>query len=102
MEPNDSAAGKMGGFGGGMMWGLSIFRTKCAKCGTVQVHQNKPLETVRMNVCPQCKVRTVVIGHEHDDDASKRTSANWERGGLRDGDNERAMRILESAFREKG
>jgi hypothetical protein len=72
----------------------TVYRTKCIRCQAVHVHQNKPLETVRMHVCERCRVRTVVIGYEAED----RTPKNFETGGLRDGDNETARRLLNAAF----
>jgi hypothetical protein len=81
----------------GVMFG-QVFRTRCAKCGDVQVHHNTPLETVRMNTCPTCHVRTVVIGHE----AQDRTPKNFETGGLLDAEDEIARRLFEAAFAQKG
>ena len=70
-----------------------VYRTRCTRCQAVQVHHNKPLETVRMNCCPTCHIRTVVIGHE----AADRNSKNFERGIAPDEDS-RARAIFERAF----
>lgn len=69
-----------------------VYRTRCTRCQKVQVHHNKLLVAVRMNVCPDCHVRTVVIGHEAED----RTPQTFERTLLSTKEQADAKRLLAS------
>lgn len=78
----------------------AVFRARCGKCGITQVYEGDSLEFVRMQCCPDCRVRMTVVGHEETpiDLPVVETPPQIERCVITDRRNDIARGLVESAL----